>query len=321
MRSVDWSSIPQPTRPIGVSVRGRDYPTIPVSATTTTVTDDVEVIIRHLPESARIAAELGSALQRDDIDFPEISAALQRDPALTRAFLAAANSPAYAGAQTVDSVDAAMTRLGQRETFHVAGAVAMTLLYAERLALYNVPPTLLRQEAIFTALLMEQLAPTAGVDPFDAFTTGLLHGAGKVVLNALAVHTFEVPAYAEGAEPLGEWEEQTLGYRNPDVAGRAAHIWSLPEPVVDALSAQYGPTSTSSVLAHLLSIATAAAHLRGHCFPGETEYCQVALSSYVATHLTEAAVAEAVARIERSYERLNAAIRTGVPREVKAHAA
>jgi HD-like signal output (HDOD) protein len=136
--------------------------------------DEIGSVVDSLPVAPRILAELAPQLQQTDVHVEDIAALMRRDAGLTARLIAAANSAAYVGAEPSVSLEEAVARIGYRETYRIVGAVVSSQLSNESLHFYGMKPQRLSDNALFIALVMEELAGGAGLDPRAAYTIGLL---------------------------------------------------------------------------------------------------------------------------------------------------
>jgi HD-like signal output (HDOD) protein len=266
------------------------------------VNSDVANIVAKLPNSVTILAEV-AAFQRADTQIRDIADALNRNPELRDELITIANAAGSHGEQAVDSIEAAVARLGYHEVFRLAGALAWRQ-FTQQLGLYGVSPDELWRSGVFTALLMGQLAAAADVDSRAAYMAGLFRSIGKVVLNELARSTAEMPPYTEGDETLPEWEENLLGYTNTDVAAAALAVWQFPIEIATAVRCHYAPGENTPVLARLLNIAAGAADLRGYGFRGEEEYWRLTPQLLTSCNLDRESLAAAEAITATEFTRV-----------------
>jgi HD-like signal output (HDOD) protein len=271
-------------------------------------TGETTAIIEKLPVAPRILAELAPRLQQNDVDIRDVARLIRRDAGITARLIAAANSAAYAAAEPSASLEDAVARIGYRETFRILGAVAAAQLADEPLRVYRMHPRRLRENAVFAALVMEELATGADIDPRAAYTTGLLRSVGKVVLDRLATTNEEFPVYDVESLPLGQWELIHLGYSNPEVAAYVLQSWRFPAKTVAAVLGQYAPPEDSPPEVHLLNLASGAAHARDLGFPGEQSYWVTGAARVSANGIDPEQLKRAADRAGRTLSRISAAL-------------
>ena len=229
----------------------------------------IAMIVRTLPAAPRILAELAPHLQRLDSDLSDVTVVLRRDAALTARLIDMANSVAYRGTESATSIEEAVARVGYRETYRLVGAVASTQLADEPLAYYGVQPRRLRQNSLFIALMLEELADVVGMDTRTAYTVGLLRSIGKVVLDRLAREYPHADPFVPDGRGLVEWEQATWGCSNVEIGAHILELWQFPKEASQTLASHYTPVDASS---SMLNIAAGFAERRGFGLPGEQAY-------------------------------------------------
>jgi len=266
---------------------------------------DVASVVTALPHGASMLCEL-ARLVRKDVNIDEMAGLIARESAFADAVVVAAQR--FAGEeQHLDSVEAAISHLGDRETFHLAGAVAWRELTRVPLRLYNVSADPLWRGGLFTGLLMQELSPAAGVESTEAFVAGLLRSVGKIVLDELAHRTAEIPPYSPGEESLPQWEQELLGYTNTEVAAAVFEVWRFPLELATGVRCHYEPTPATPLMAHLLNLAAATADLRGYGITGEEEYWNFNAARMSACNLDRETIAAAEGKASMTLQRIVAA--------------
>jgi putative nucleotidyltransferase with HDIG domain len=101
--------------------------------------------------------------------------------------------------------------------------------------------------AVGTAIISEKLADlTASVNPGLAYTAGLLHDIGKVVLDQYidsAYPLFYRQLFEERAH-FSEAEQKILGIDHTEAGYDLAARWSLPDSLIDAVRYHHEPEKT-----------------------------------------------------------------------------
>jgi HD-like signal output (HDOD) protein len=266
------------------------------------VNSDVAKVILDMPNGAMILIEV-AGFQSTDADIRDIADTLSRNQELCDDLVASANTALSHGEQPVDSVDAAVARLGHSQLFGLAGALTWRQ-FTQQLGLYGVSQDELWRSGLFTALLMGQLAAAVDIDLRAAFMVGLFRSIGKVVLSELARRTAEIPPYTAGDETLPQWEESILGYTNTDVAAAALEVWQFPIEIATAVRCHYAPGENTPVMARLLNIAAGSADLRGYGFPGEEEFWRLTPQLLTSCNLDRESLAAAEASTAREFTRI-----------------
>lgn len=226
--------------------------------------------VRNLPSSPRILAQVGRMLSDPNSDLEQMTTLLKRDTALTACVVRISNSAVYGHADPCGSLEEAVARVGYDELYRMIGFATAAQICPQRLDLYGVSGAEFRENALLTALIMEQLAPLAGVAAPSAYTAGLLRSIGKIAIDRLAAHAHRIDYASHGSGPLAEWETAAVGMGNCEAAGIILTEWNFPDETAATVREHY--RSAGGVLPALLNLAAGAAERCGHGWPGERFY-------------------------------------------------
>jgi putative nucleotidyltransferase with HDIG domain len=139
--------------------------------------------LESYPTLSDTALRVMTMAEKDDVSVAEVAAIVRRDSVLAARLLRVANSCAYRGRTEVDDVQPAVLRIGLQECTRLLSAMGLKGVY-ERCS----PPVRERcsgllRHSLFVGRLAAGLARLGGVcPPGPAFTAGLLHDIGRVVL-------------------------------------------------------------------------------------------------------------------------------------------
>lgn len=227
-------------------------------------------VVKTLPAAPQILARIGHLLLDMDSELEDVTRLLKRDSALTARIIRISNSAAYNTGAPFASIEEALARIGLMEVYRLAGFAAIAQVADTSLVRYRVTGPELRENSLLTALVMEQLARPAGVDPRAAYTAGLLRSIGKIALDRLTSdHAYDGGSGIRG--PLGEWETGFIGLSNCEAAAIILEEWRFPEATIVAIRDHYTPEAGEAI-ARLLNLAAGAAERSGHALPGESGY-------------------------------------------------
>ena len=202
-------------------------------------------IARSFPATPRILADLGVLLKNPNVELEDVARQLKRDPSLTARLIRLGNSAAFAQAEPVASVEVAVNLAGFQEVHRLVGVALLEQFGEEGLVAYGVPSRRLRENSLFTALLMEELAKPAGEDPRTAYTIGLLRSIGKLGLDRVARTHAPDARFAPEGEALGLafWERAVFGMTNGEAATTIMNSWRFPHETVKSIGEHYAPAA------------------------------------------------------------------------------
>lgn len=268
---------------------------------------ELAAVIDTLPMSPRLLADLAPKLQQAEVPVAEVTDLLKRDAGLAARLIAVANSAFYARAEPATSIEDAVTCLGFREVYRVVGAIAARQLSDEPLQAHRIDTQRFRENALFVALVMEELATFLGLDGRDAYTTGLLRSIGKVAMDRIALTKGEHIVLPDN-QPLLDWEQANWGCSNAEVSARILSSWRFPPEAVEGVRHHYAPEGAGLPMADLVNLAAGAADLRGYGHPGEESYWQFAAESFQRTGMDEGNLVWAGERAFRTLQRVTVAL-------------
>lgn len=262
-------------------------------------------VAQGLPAAARLLVELGQLIRNPSVDTRDITAVLRRDPALVSRLIRIANGAVYARAEPASSLEEAVACIGFGEVHRLVGAVAAAQQAEAKLACYATDPVRARHNALFVALIMEQLAELAGEEPRGAYTIGLLRSIGKLILDQLAVRFIGVVEFDPAKwGALQEWEEEHWEMTSAQVAEKILVHWRMPAETALAIRHHCQPAHRHNPMIHLLNLAAGAADHRGYGLPGEESYWKFEPENFTKAGVDPKPFQGAAEAADRAFHRL-----------------
>ena len=197
--------------------------------------------IGSLPAVPSVYTRLSRRLDDPSTSVYELSEMIAADATLAVQVLRIANSAYFGRHQRVTRIESAAARLGTR-------LLRSLVLMAEVYGRFPVSPFIaerleaLQEHASLVARIASNLEPNA---PWrdDAFTAGLLHDIGKLLLasNLPDVHTSIVRESERTGLAEFEVETQRLGIHHGTLGACMLGMWGLPSVVMDAARSHHAP--------------------------------------------------------------------------------
>ena len=204
--------------------------------------------LESVPSMPAAALEAIGLLQDPEVDIANLMRAIEYDPGLTSNMLRLANSAYYGGSRTINSLRDAIVRLGTKCILQLVVAGAAAPLIRPAVAGYDLAPGELWKHSVAVAVGAERLPAALGIAPPDhAFTSGLLHDIGKIVLGTI----MEVDAGPIMALALEEGisfeiaEQRMLDIDHAEAGSALLESWELPEAIVQAIRWHHNPKGFS----------------------------------------------------------------------------
>ncbi|NRR31304.1 HDOD domain-containing protein [Oxalobacteraceae bacterium] len=224
--------------------------------------DDVVRNLDDLPSLPAVVMELLNSIDQEDIDISVLAKKVSHDQALTAKTLRLANSSLYGLQVKVTTIQQAITYLGFQTTRNLITAAAVTGCFAET----HCPGFDHKgfwRHSIATAACAKVLARQMRFNQDYAFTAGLLHDIGRLVLVSCFPKQYaEAIAYRNEHDcyPL-EAERAVLGIDHV-VAGMAlAEHWNFSDTMRLAIGGHHEPeTPGAGFLAAIINVADAIVH-------------------------------------------------------------
>jgi putative nucleotidyltransferase with HDIG domain len=231
---------------------------------------------------------------------------------LTAKLLRACNSPYFGLAEPVSSVDQAVFLLGHQQILHIVLTLAFGSAMVVPLPGYAVEANELWRHSLITATAAETIAaeiPDLNVESAVAFTIGLLHDIGKLVLGQTITQDFQDSIRLRVEQDhisRSEAERAVLGTDHCEVGGCLLQEWHLPEDIVEAVAHHHNPVLDPrprlSVVTHL---ANCTAHLAGSA-PGWDGYAVRVDERVISTFdLTGDKLESMVITVRESFDRVD----------------
>lgn len=217
-----------------------------------------------LPVPSNSAIKLAQLLTSLDASGEEVVEIVKRDGVLCAKVLAFCNSAFFSFSGRVGSVDHAILLLGYREMQHLVLALGFGGPLRRALPGYAIEGQELWRHSLITAQAADWVvagARTPVAEPSVAYTAGLVHDIGKLVLNhALddAVQTeMRRLVESEGKSRL-EAEQAVLETDHAEVGACLLQRWRLPDTIVEAVAHHHRPVSKPiprlSAVVHLANL-------------------------------------------------------------------
>ena len=268
--------------------------------------------VKNLPPVPHAALKLVSLLDLPAVSNTEVVQALRCDNVLTAKLLRACNSPYFGLAEPVGSVDQAVFILGHQQILHIVLTIAFGSAMVVALPGYAVEASELWRHSLVTATASEMIAEEftdLNVELPVAFTVGLLHDIGKLVLGQTLTADLQakIRRLIEHEHiARAEAEKAVLGTDHGEVGALLLQSWHLPDDLVEAVANHHQPILTPkprlSVVTHL---ADCVAHLAGSA-PGWDGYA-VRINNELVTSLaiTPEQIEQMVANVRESSDRVD----------------
>jgi putative nucleotidyltransferase with HDIG domain len=264
--------------------------------------------VQDLPSLPAVVMELLGSIEQENIDISVLARKVSYDQALTAKTLRLANSSSFGLQVKVATIQQAITFLGFQTTRNLITAAAVTGCFPDGLC-PGFKDKAFWRHSIATAACARSLARRLRFNQDVAFTAGLLHDIGRLVL--VTGHT---QAYGEvlawRASHDSNWldaERAVLGVDHVEAGVALALHWNFSDTMRQAIAYHHAPEMPGAgFLAAIVHVANAVVHALD--VAGEEDELVPVLSSVAwdAMGLNEEAYLDLFRETEQQLEEMSA---------------
>ena len=195
--------------------------------------------VNDLPTLPAIAMELNEMLTKSDVTIDQVRCLIEKDQAMVPKILRLVNSAFYGFQSKISTVSRALVILGFNTVRNaiVSVSIIKAISFESEVKAFDV--TAFWRHSIAVAMTSRYLAyKTKWVPEEDAFTAGLLHDIGKLVLLRYFPELFQKIISAMDSDNISfvEAEHKEIPANHPKIGAYLAKRWKLPKRLLDAIA-------------------------------------------------------------------------------------
>jgi len=206
---------------------------------------NIEEAIQQIKPIPQIALKVIRMINSQKVSMETIAEQIRQDQVLTAKVLQLSNSAYFNTGKKIDSIDRALIYLGEKRILLLTMSVFTELFYQQVKTGYSLSKGGLYRHALGVAHIAEKIAFELNEVASDiAYTAGLLHDIGKVVLDQYMAADFPLfyKKMIEGPyRPFNEIEKEVFGMDHNEIGGLLADRWDLPETVKEVVAFHHIP--------------------------------------------------------------------------------
>ena len=193
--------------------------------------------VTSLPPAPMLVTELLTLFKEPDRDIDHVVQLISYEPSLTAQILRTCNSAFFAGEQPPGDIFEAVSRMGFYQVYCMVvsffGAKTRSMEGADK----GVNVDELWRHSVAAAVSASVVADEAGQTRAVAFTAGLLHDVGKLVLASAERESYArlIQRAKDEDRLLSELERSALVIDHAELGGELLRRWNLPPDVVAAV--------------------------------------------------------------------------------------
>ncbi|WP_038175571.1 HDOD domain-containing protein [Vibrio pacinii] len=211
--------------------------------------------INELPRIESVLQELLEMVNRDTIDFSELAHKMAMDQVLLARVLRMANSAQFGGVKGISNINDAIVRIGIGAIRNLISSSILASSFP-KIDTINIKDYWAATFEIST--IASTVAKDIKLDPNEAFTTGILHNIGELMIHTLEPEkAVEINRRTAAGENAAQVQKELLGVDAQELGAVLAESWKFPTQLVDAIANVNHPSKAveSKRLACLLYLA------------------------------------------------------------------
>jgi HD-like signal output (HDOD) protein len=252
-----------------------------------------------------VLAKVAELAKDPNTDLEILCDVMRNDGSLAADIIRISNSPYYAPATLHSSLASAVNSIGLREFIRVVNLSLARQLFARDLPSYGITAQDYWSASIAAALVMEALAKQSGLNPEDAYTIGILHALGRVLINRV-IEEFGATIYWNENQPIEEWERNAVGFDYAEAGALLLEHWRFPTPTCDVIRGQLNPGKPAEpvTMLHALQFTRRLLALTGVSFENAGWQLPVTDPYLRATGLTPEQIVQLVTTCRADFDRI-----------------
>ena len=195
--------------------------------------------IEDLPPLPDIVIRLLQASRDPNVSLREMVELIKYDPALTIKVLRLCNSSYYGLPRKIKTIQEALVYIGTDTLVNFVLAGCLSSFYQQAQTGYGLEKGELWRHCVGCAIASQTIAALSNDEAASqAFTAGLIHDIGKIVLNSYVGEEIENISQLVEQEHISftQAEKQVLGFSHTEAGQQLAEHWNLPAPLIETIA-------------------------------------------------------------------------------------
>jgi putative nucleotidyltransferase with HDIG domain len=204
----------------------------PPMSTIDQLLDQVEI----LPPSPALLNKLLLSINDVDANFDDVVNLIEMDPGLTAKLLQICNSAFFGPSEPIVTIRAAVSEAGYQAIYLLVAMIKGTETF--KIAAANTEAAQIWRHSLVTAYATRFIAEASQGDSGAAFTAGLLHDIGKVVLLKANPDHYRIilKRAREARTSPFDFEIASHGFSHADVGAALLERWELPAALISGVT-------------------------------------------------------------------------------------
>jgi putative nucleotidyltransferase with HDIG domain len=218
--------------------------------TTETIDNKVRQVvsnIRNLPTPPIVFHQIQKIINEPSVSAAQIATVLSEDPAMSVKVLKLTNSAFYGLSREIESVKEAVVIVGMEAIKNLVLSASVLDMFKGDAIDQEFQEKYWRHSlatAFCSKILARKLKDHGMVEADAAFSAGLLHDIGKMVIACFLPEQRKSVVDERVVDKQAmdfDIEERVLGYSHAHIGGFLAEKWKLPHKLIDAITCHHTP--------------------------------------------------------------------------------
>lgn len=223
--------------------------------------------VQDLAPMPQVAQKARTILADEESSFKDLAVVIETDQAIAARVLKLANSPYYGAGSKITSLQQGAVFLGMKTLQELLTLACASSVLASELEGYGLESGALWQHALAVAACARSIAKRAAPElKEDAFSAGLIHDCGKLVLDPYVVRRKELFDHYldKDDETFLAAEKHILGFDHAELGFDVCEKWHIPSQISAPVRHHHQPSAASdNVLVSIVHAADAIAMMSG----------------------------------------------------------
>jgi putative nucleotidyltransferase with HDIG domain len=234
--------------------------------------DKIEEILKDaskLPPMSNVVTKVLALLQDPAVSITQLASEISKDPVITASIIKLSNSAYYRASKPIRTVQESLMTLGIQTVKEMILVSASKAVLHKDLKGYALEAEEVWTHSLIVALLSGQISThkKLGMTKDLAFTAGLLHDIGKVILaQFFPYHILDIRNELKNMNTtFTELERKYFGYDHQEVGLQVLTSWNFPEELKEVVGCHHNPERAEKfpILASVVHIANTIAIISG----------------------------------------------------------
>ena len=245
--------------------------------------DDIE----GLPTLPTVYAQVEQKCADPNVGADQLAEVIETDPSITMKLLKLSNSAFFGFRREIKSVRDAVSLLGNETVKNAVLSISVFEATKDQKESAGLDKKEFWRHSTAVGSAARFIAKKMKIQRDEAFTAGILHDIGKVILDGLFIEFYEPILALVKEKQISLFEAETAGLQltHSGLGKELAESWKIPAGLIDAIAFHHTPKSSDldPELCNLVHIGDVCARNLGFGFGGDP-YTPV-LDPFAAEHL------------------------------------